>query len=229
MRIHYLIHAEFEKLGAIAQWINNNNYSATASHTYRGDPLPATSQFDMLIIMGGPQSVCRLEDYAYLRDEIALVKKAINENKVILGICLGAQIIGEALGAKTEKSPHQEIGIYPVEITPEAKDDPIFQQFSPQFDVMHWHSDMPGVPDDAVLLAKSAGCPRQAFRYGDRIYGLQFHLELTPELIKEMLKHEEIKPTTYVQSKDELLRADLHAINQKIYPVLDFLAAKVKR
>src|SRR5262249_53997662 len=124
----------------------------------------------------------------------------------IIGICLGAQLLAEALGAKTERSPNREIGMFLIEQLPEAQFDPIFGQLPQKFNVMHWHNDMPGLPAGAVLLAKSEGCPRQIFRYGDRMYGFQCHFELTKELSYEMIEHcpGDIKPGTYVRTKKEI-------------------------
>ncbi len=231
MRIHAVIHAAFEKLGAIENWILKHHHRLSITNTYLGETLPDVSSFDMLIIMGGPQSPSKLDKYPYLRDEIKLASAVIAANKAMLGICLGAQIIGEALGAKTEQSPHKEIGVYPVELMQAAQDDPLFQQFPDTFDVMHWHNDMPGLSADSRLLAKSAGCPRQAFAYGDRVYGLQFHMEMNEELIRGMILHCESDLTTsqYVQSAQTLLALDLDAINQKMHQVLDYLAAQVNK
>lgn len=226
MRIHCLLHAEFEKLGVIENWIHQQGHSMSETHSYRNEKLPTTNEFDMLIIMGGPQSVLELDKYAYLRDEVELAKRAISENKIVLGICLGAQIISVALGAKAEQSPEREIGVYPIQMTRDAEADPLFKHFPPQFDVMHWHSDMPGMPSGGVLLAKSSGCPRQAFRFGDRVYGFQFHMELTPSLVKQMVEHcrDELIPSPYVQKSEELLKLNLTAINQKMIATLDYLA-----
>lgn len=226
MRIHYIIHAPFEKLGSIEDWIEKNDYSATGTHTYRGEQLPEASEFDFLIILGGPQSAVELDKYPYLRQEIELAKQAIQANKVVLGICLGAQLLGTALGAAAESSPYKEIGVYPVEMTQHAETDPVFKHFPRQFPVMHWHSDMPGLPDGSVLLAKSIGCPRQAFRYGERVYGFQFHLELTSKNVEDMVKHcgEDLAPGQYVFAAEELLALDLSAINNRMHTILDYLA-----
>lgn len=229
MRIHALFHAPFEKLGVIKQWADENQHTLTTTHSYRKETVPTKDDFDFLIIMGGPQSACALPDYPYLQKEVELTKQAIADNKVVLGICLGAQIIGHALGAKTEHSPHREVGVYPIELTPEALTDPLFKQFPQQFDVMHWHNDMPGLTKDCVLLAKSAGCPRQAFRYGDRVYGFQFHAEMTKALIEGMITnaHSDLTPGQFVQSRDELLHADFEPINQKMLLTLNYLAQKI--
>lgn len=229
MRIHVIIHAAFEKLGVIESWIKQKNYILTTTHTYKGEELPQHSDFDFLIIMGGPQSPLELNKHPYLRNEITLAKHAVQANKVMLGICLGAQIIAEALGAATERSPNKEIGVYPIQLTKEGAQDPLFKLFPQKFDVMHWHNDMPGLPEGGVLLAKSEGCPRQAFRYGDRIYGLQFHLEMTAELVKGMVEHcpEDLLQEEYVRSKEELLSSDYWSINQKMVTILDNLITKL--
>lgn len=230
MRIHYIIHAPFEKLGVIEAWIEKHNYSSNGTYTFRGETLPHTSEFDMLILMGGPQSLIRLDEYPYLRDEIKLTKQAVKDNKAVLGICLGAQILSEALGAKTEHSPHKEIGIHPIHLTQAAKEDPLFKHFPSAFDVMHWHSDMPGMPQNSLLLANSVGCPRQAFSYNDRVYGFQFHMEMTPDLMRNMVKHceEDITVSPYVQPADKLLQLDFTSINQKLYLTLDYLVERIQ-
>jgi GMP synthase (glutamine-hydrolysing) len=228
MHIHYILHAPFEKLGTIETWIEKNRHASSGTHTYRGEKLPDISQFDMLIVMGGPQSAVKLDNYPYLRDEVRLVQETIHANKPVLGICLGAQLIGVALGADAERSPNREIGVYPVRVTADAGNDPLFRQFPEQFDVMHWHNDMPGMAAGSVCLAGSEGCPRQAFRFGDRVYGLQFHLELTPSAIQEMVENcrEDLDRGQYIQTAEQLLNLDLTEINQKMHLILDYLAAK---
>lgn len=223
MHIHFIIHASFEKPGSINNWITKKGYTFSTTSPYKGELLPSDDDFDFLIIMGGPQSPTNLTKFPYLKDEIRFTKKAIENNKSILGICLGAQIIGEALGAKTDCSPHKEVGTFPISLTSDGLHDPIFKHFPKQFDVMHWHNDMPGVPDTAAILAESAGCPRQVIRYGKKIYGLQCHLEMTPELIKGMLDHckEDLQPSLYTQPHEKMLAANFSEMNQKLHFILD--------
>jgi GMP synthase (glutamine-hydrolysing) len=225
MRIHTLIHAPFEEAGVIKSWALDKGHQLSSTHTYNGEELPDAASIDFLVIMGGPQSCTELDKYPYLRDEIALAKEIIAQNKPVLGVCLGAQIIGETLGAKTERSPAREIGVYPIHLTKAAETDPLFKTLPQSFDVMHWHNDMPGLPADAELLAYSEGCPRQIIKYGKKVYGLQCHMELTSELVKAMLAHcpADLKPGKYVQQKQELLSQDLSAINRKMFAVLDAL------
>lgn len=227
MKIHAIIHASFEKLGVIEDWAKENEHALTSTHTYKGETLPASpSDFDFLIIMGGPQSPLELDKYPYLRNEIVLIDQAIKANKKVLGICLGAQLIAEALGAKTQHSPHKEIGEYPVLVLEEGKHDHFFGQLYPKFNAVHWHNDMPGINDEIILLAESEGCPQQAFRYKDRVYGFQFHLEPTLDVIEGMIKHcsADLNPGKYIRSVSELRATNYGAINKTMYRFLDYLA-----
>lgn len=228
MKILFVIHASFEKPGFIETWANQHGHPTQSVSPYKGEELPDVDGFDFIVVMGGPQSPLAIDEAPYLRDEINFIKQAIKKQKRILGVCLGAQLIGEALGAATERSPHREIGIYPIELLEAAKDDPMFKNFSAKFDVMHWHSDMPGIPEGAVLLAKSEGCPRQVVRYSDRIYGLQCHFELTQELVGKMVSHcvsDLVGKQRYVRSAKELIEADYSEINAKMEIILDYLVS----
>lgn len=226
MKILIISHAEFEKPGCIKTWAEKNGHEILEKSPFKGESLPEINEFDFLIVMGGPQSPLHTDKAPYLLTEIEFIKKTLKAKKPIIGICLGAQLIGEALDAKTERSPHREIGIFPLELLDEAKQDPVFKHFPKKFDSTHWHNDMPGIPHSAVLLAKSEGCPRQIFRYGDRAYGFQCHFELTQELIKEMVEHcpGDLKTDRFVRSKKELIEADYSEINKKMFAVLDYLA-----
>jgi GMP synthase (glutamine-hydrolysing) len=228
MQILCISHANFEKLGHIETWAKKNNHVIRKVNPYRGETLPKIDNFDFIVIMGGPQSPMKIEKAPYLLDEIELIKKAIKQEKCILGICLGAQLVAEALGAKTEPSPHREVGMYLVELLDGANNDPVFSHFPNKFEAMHWHDDMPGLPQEAVLLARSEGCPRQAFRYGDRIYGLQFHFEMTESLLKGMVENclaDLIENGKYVRPVKEILETDCSEINLKLESVLDYLSS----
>lgn len=227
MKMLIVTHASFEKPGSIQSWAERNNHKITEVKPYKGESIPDVTDFDFVVVMGGPQSPLEIDKAPYLKNEIRMLSEALQQNKRIIGVCLGAQLIGEALGAKTERSPFREIGCYPLEILPEAKDDPIFGKLDQKVNVMHWHSDMPGMAAGAVLLAKSDGCPRQIYRYGDRVYGFQCHFELTKELVAEMTVHcpNDLATGKYIMTKDELMNVDYAAINAKMDMVLDCLAA----
>ncbi len=223
MKIVCVTHADFETPGVVASWALAKKYPFQIVKPYRGEKLPQADSFDFLIVMGGPQSPLNMKDAPYLIEEISLIKEALNQNKRVLGFCLGAQLIGEALGAKTEKSPEKEVGVYPITLTKEGIDDPLLQGLSQQFPVIHWHNDMPGLLSDSALLAFSAGCPRQIVRYKPLVYGFQCHLEITKEGIQTMIKAvpEDLKPSTFTQNKDELMAQDYDTINKMMFNLLD--------
>ena len=226
MKMLIITHASFEKPGSILSWALKNNYSVDEVMPYRGQVIPDVSPYDFVVVMGGPQSPLEIDKAPYLVDEIAAIKNAIHQNKRLVGVCLGAQLIGEALGAKTEKSPHREIGCYPLTMLEAAQADPVFKSLPKTIDVMHWHSDMPGIADGAELLAKSEGCPRQIYRYGDRIYGFQCHFELTKELVADMIEScpDDLRTGQYVMTKEQLMNVNYGEINARMDSVLDYLA-----
>lgn len=227
IRVHYLMHALFETPGSIEFWVKNRGHAYSGTHTYQGHALPNSEEIDLLIVMGGPQSPLREGDLSYLRGEINLVAQLIEQNKPVVGVCLGAQLIVEALGATTLRSPEKEVGIFPVQLTREGMLDPILRTLPAEFDVLHWHHDMPGIPKRAVLLARSAGCAHQAFRFNDRVYGFQFHLEPTPESIKLLIQNagDDLMPSKYTQAAQHILSADFAAMNKYLVHVLDSLVA----
>ena len=223
MRIHYLMHASFETPGVIEKWARDRGYTFDGTLTYTNKTLPDAADVDFLIVMGGPQSPLRMSDYPYLSDEINLISAVIRQTKPIVGFCLGSQLIAESLGARTQKSPDKEVGICPVQLTDDGQQDPILKSLPTEFDVLHWHHDMPGIPDGAALLARSAGCPHQAFRFGDRIYGFQFHMEPTKESIKPLLENavDDLAPSRYTQTPEEILSSDFETMNRRMTHVLD--------
>ncbi|MBM3468351.1 MAG: GMP synthase [Alphaproteobacteria bacterium] len=223
MNILCLTHADFETPGVIEEWAFKRGYGFNICRPYKGETLQNAQNFDFLIIMGGPQSPLALDKDPYLKEEIVCIKQAISADKLILGFCLGAQLIGEALGAKTMRSPEKEVGVYPITLSEEGMKDPLLQGFESSFSVIHWHNDMPGMTNEAVLLASSLGCPRQIIRYSPKIYGFQCHLEITQEGMKDLIAAAEhdLAPSPYTQTSTELLQQNYHDINQKMIQILD--------
>jgi GMP synthase (glutamine-hydrolysing) len=136
---------------------------------------------------------------------------------------LGSQVIAEALAAPTQQSPNKEVGFFPVKLTEDGRRDPVLKDLPAEFEALHWHYDMPGIPLGAVLLAKSAGCPHQAFRFGDRVYGFQFHMEPTRDSIKPLLKKgaDDLAPSQYTQTAEEIMAADFESMNRRMIYILD--------
>lgn len=173
--------------------------------------------------MGGPQSPLKLDEAPYLADEIRLIKESIAQGKKVLGFCLGAQLIGESLGAKTQRSPEKEVGVYPITLTSEGAKDPLFAALPSKFPVIHWHNDMPGLLEDSALLAHSEGCPNQIVRYKPLVYGFQCHLEIDKDGIQTMIEAvpNDLQPSKFTQTKHELVANDYAPINNMMANLLD--------
>jgi len=144
----------------------------------------------------------------------------------VVGVCLGAQLLGTALGARHESSPEKEIGKFPIVLQPHPK----FAGFGDTLEVGHWHSDMPGLTRDAVVIARSEACPRQIIEYGDLVYGFQCHMEFTPEVVELLIaaSARELATLTahrFVQQPDALRANDYAAMNRKLFGFLDRLMA----
>ncbi|MFN3404880.1 MAG: type 1 glutamine amidotransferase [Cytophagaceae bacterium] len=216
MNIHYLRHVQFEGLGTIKEWAKVPENKLTATKFYEDNKLPFVDLFDVLIIMGGPMSVHDEKLYPWLKQEKQLIARAIEKRKKVIGICLGAQLIAEVLGAKVYKNEHKEIGWFPVELTNEAKSSVHFQNFPPNPIVFHWHGETFDLPSNAVRLASSEACLNQAFMYEDNVLALQFHLEMEKTGIENLISNcaDDLVESKYIQ-QNELLLSDSHFSNNK--------------
>jgi GMP synthase (glutamine-hydrolysing) len=230
MKVHFITHESFEAPAALTNWVESRGLEATYTHLFHDDPLPKTCEhFDFLIVMGGPQSPATTqEECAHFdaAEEIKLITQVVRAKKRVLGVCLGAQLLGEACGGTFDSSPHREIGVFPIKLTEAAKDDPIFTSFPEEFLVGHWHNDMPGLTEDAVLLASSQGCPRQIVRYAPHAYGFQCHFEFTENAINNMITRcaselENDGSELYVQAPDLLRQHNYKEINARLFEFLD--------
>jgi len=235
MRMHIIMHESFEAPGAIEVWAKKNKVALTYTRLYWGDKLPQDiNSFVVLVVMGGPQSPATTTvECAHFdaQKEISFIRKSIDENKYLLGICLGAQLIGEALGARFDHSQNREIGVFNLKLTDQAKTDPVFSQFPDTFPVGHWHGDMPGLTSESEILAFSEGCPRQVVKYTPNIYGFQCHFEFTKDSIEGMIQNcsdelEKFKDFPYIQNQDTLRKQDFTVINNKLYLFLDYIKNK---
>ena len=158
--------------------------------------------------MGGPMNVYEEQTYPWLAREKDLIKDAIDAHKIVLGICLGAQLIASVLGAAVTKNHEQEIGWFPCTLTDEGRRCPLFAQFPRRFDALHWHGDTFELPDGALLIASSEACTDQAFVYKEKVIGLQFHLESTARSIDRLIANcgNELAGGRYIQSIEQLRR-----------------------
>lgn len=228
MRVHYLQHVAFEGLGSIAAWLTARNLEIKGTCLHEAANLPDLADVDWLIVLGGPMSANDEHRYAWLSDEKAFIGEAIRAGKRVLGICLGAQLIASALGAKVYPNAAKEIGWFPIASVPEAQGHPAFH-FPPEALVFHWHGETFDLPVGSAHLARSVACENQAFQVDARVIGLQFHLETTPETARALVAHcrEDLRSATYVQLDRAILSApDGHysAANALMNAVLAYLA-----
>jgi GMP synthase (glutamine-hydrolysing) len=149
--------------------------------------------YDAFIAMGGPQHVGANDRYPYLPGVEAAIRRAVEEDIPYLGLCLGGQLLAHALGAPVSRHHVTEIGFSRIELTEEGKNDPLFQGLPGYQQVIHWHEDTFDIPGSAVQLASGAITHNQAFRFGRRAYGTQYHIELTPGMLDTWLSYPEYK------------------------------------
>lgn len=212
LRIHYIQHISFERPGYIENWAISNHHKLSVTRLYENMEFPALSEFDWLILMGGPMSVYNKDQNSWLNAEKEFIKTAIKADKIIIGICLGSQILAEVLGAKVYPSSKKEIGWFPVFLTESGRKHKLFNDFPTSINVFHWHGDTFDLPTTAIHLFQTDICTNQAFIYNDKILGLQFHFEATPGTLKEMITNcrHELIPDDFVQTEAEIIKhADL--------------------
>lgn len=229
MRAHCLQHVPFEGLGSIEPWLKTAGYETTHTRFYESAALPDPGAVDLLVIMGGPMSVHDESEFPWLGVEKAFVRGAVAAGKAVLGVCLGAQLIASALGARVYRNPCKEIGWFPV-CGMSAPDLAAFS-FPPVAEVFHWHGETFDLPPGALRLAKSEACENQAFQLGRSVMGLQFHLETTQSSARDIVSHcrAELVPSRYVQSEAHILAAPpekYQAINNLMADVLGFLTRR---
>ena len=230
MRIHFLQHVPFEGPAGIGDWAARKGHSVTTTPLFENVDLPDQPDFDWLIVMGGPMGIHDEADYPWLVREKDFLREAIAGGKIVVGVCLGAQLIADALGARVYRNQQKEIGWFPIELTERGQASRLFVFLPHRFEVFHWHGDTFDLPEGAVHLARSEVCEQQAFLYDERVLGLQFHLESTPVSVADIVANcaDEIVPTTYVQDAEHMLAAtegDYVRINQALFGILDQLSA----
>ena len=204
MRVRVFQHVSFEGLGALEPAFRKRGCEIAATRFFADDPLPAPADVDFLVAMGGPMSVNDEAALPWLAPEKEFIRRHVAAGKPFLGICLGAQLLASALGARVFPNRDKEIGWFPIDGLPVR--DPAVFRFPATAEVFHWHGETFDLPPGAVHLARSQACENQAFRVGAAI-GLQFHLETTPATARALVEHAraEIIPGPFVQTEAEIL------------------------
>lgn len=231
MRIHFVVHEEYEGPGALIGWAEKHRFKIAFSRVYLFEKLPSPNDFDLLFVMGGPQSTnTTINEVPYFdsRKEKLLIKDSTANNKAVIGICLGAQLVGEAMGSPVTKSHEKEIGVFPISLTDEGEQNILFSHFPKTVNVGHWHGEMPGLTSESIIIAESEGCPRQIIEYSQFVYGFQCHLEFTKESVENLISHseEELKRSSnkkYVQPEEKFLSYDFEEMNKLFFGFLDKL------
>jgi len=183
MKIHYLQHDDLVQACTIEQWAIEQGILISNTQVHKGEAFPDTSDFDLLIILGGRMGAYEEDAYPWLIDEKAFIKRAIAENKYVLGVCLGAQILANVLGGIVYPHVHKEIGWWPVYFSPQIEGT-LLQGLPDMVHLFEFHGDTFKLPAGVKLLASSAGCENQAFMYKDRVLAVQFHPEVSVEKTK---------------------------------------------
>jgi len=228
MRLHWLQHVPFEGLGCIEPWLIENDHEISCTRLWADEKVPdiglpseaarpskpwrsrlaKEGKVDGLIVMGGPMSIADDDKYPWLAAEKAFIKEIIDQDKPVLGICLGAQLIADVLGAEVRPAKNKEIGIFPVfgneNLKPDAVGSNVWN-FPEGFLAFHWHGDTFGIPNGATHLASSEACENQAFVYNNKVLALQFHLETTEESLLALYENcsDEIGEGPFIQSLEK--------------------------
>jgi GMP synthase-like glutamine amidotransferase len=226
MRIAILQHVPFEGPAAIAHWAESRGAKCEIYHVYRGDAAPAQESFDFLVIMGGPMSVNDTGELPWLVPETDFVRSAIEAGKAVLGVCLGAQMIAKAMGARVYPGCEKEIGWFPIRrAAPDGGT--LFDGLPESFTAFHWHGETFDLPEGAVRLAETEVTPNQAFQLGSRVFGLQFHIEATPDSVAALTEKAagEIGEGRF-QMKPDAIMAGTDAC-EAMRPMLDTVLARL--
>lgn len=227
MRLHYIQHESYEGIGNIENRAIAKNIAITGTKLYKNEKFPDTNNFDFLVVMGGPMNIYEENKYSWLKEEKKFIEKAINADKTVLGICLGAQLIADVLGSKVYKNKHKEIGWFPVEFTEEALKTTVFKGLPEKLDFLQWHGDTFDIPEGCINIGSSEACKNQGFIYKEKVIGLQFHPEVSPISLKKLAENcmDEIKDEKFIQTPEFMLsqKENFDKIEKFLYKFLNNL------
>ena len=186
--IYVIKHIDIEGPGILGDILEEAGFTLKTIELAKGEALPELSDsLEAVIVLGGPMNVYEEDKYPYLAEEDQFIREVIDKSVPFLGICLGAQLLAKACGSRIKKAKEEEIGFYQVDLTPEGEKDALFKGLDKEIDVFQWHGDTFDLPPKGTLIATAQVCRNQAFRIGKNAYGLQFHLEVTDQIIKSWI------------------------------------------
>lgn len=181
--------------GTIEDYLRGKRISYRVAEFSKGDRPATVDDYTHLVIMGGPMAIYEMDRYPYLKDEAKLIEDFVKKGRAVLGVCLGAQMLAHVLGARVYPGDVKEIGWFKVELTEEGLKDPAIKELeidgSGKAEVFQWHGDTFDLPEGGKRIASSEAYPNQAFVYNKNVYALQFHIEVTPEIIGQWFEHDE--------------------------------------
>jgi GMP synthase-like glutamine amidotransferase len=208
MRFHCIQHMPDEGPGHAADWLAVNGHSLTFTKLFESDSaFPTLNDFDGLLILGGPMSVHDEENVPWLREEKAFIREALRAGKITLAICLGAQLVAEALGAEVRPNHAPEIGFWTVRFSAKSLEHPLLRGWPEKAALLHWHLDTFTVPPGAMRVGMSAATATQGFVWGDGVIGLQFHPEMTVAMVEKLMEleeHEHAEEQEFVQTAEQI-------------------------
>ena len=231
MKVQFIQHVPFETPGALEDWCQTGGHVRSCTRVYAGDSWPDPALFDLLVVLGGPMNVYESAKYPFLTAEIRFLSQVIGEDKKVLGICLGAQLLAVALGARVTAAPCKEIGWFPVNPLRLEGSPGVFDHLADPFHAFHWHGDMFLIPPGAGRIASSTACANQAFQYRQQVLGIQFHLETNQDSLENMIIHcgQELVHAPFIQDADTLRRKSTHipAMRANLFQLLDTFTGAV--
>jgi GMP synthase-like glutamine amidotransferase len=216
MRIHVLQHSELTPPGSVLDWLQLKNHRYSVVRVDKDEPLPALSETDWIIILGGKMNVDQLQEYPWLAREKLFLKEAVDAHKTCLGICLGGQLLAQTLGAEVRPNDHWETGWHPVQLGVHLDQDLRLTAF-------HWHEDTFSLPNGAIRIATNLITENQGFMFGDHIVGLQFHPEAKEEWIKQCAESDPYPSGPYTQNPEDVLKGTifLHPMRKWFFELLN--------
>lgn len=228
LRWHCLQHVPFERPGQLAKWVADRGHTLSVTHLWQAESLPHLDEYDGLFILGGPMNVYEDSLYPWLAAEKSFIAAAVADDKPILGICLGAQLLAVILGGLVTTARHKEIGWFPVRLTADGCTSQLFFDFAGPLTAFHWHGDRFSIPPRAMHVATSEACAEQAFVYNERVVGLQFHLETDLDNVAALVEHcrDELVDGPYIQDAAAIQNSTewFSPAHEHLYKLLDRLS-----